>query len=301
MVLWVKGKLRQYTLFYNLYVGYIDLKRKVYLNKWHLKLGKKFSKLIYKPTLSYIEIDLVAHCNLRCKGCSHFSPLVNQWFADFREFEKDLQRLRSMFHNIESIRLLGGEPLLHPEIIKFIYTTRKIFKNARISIATNGALLFSMKNDFWEACRKNQIKLNMSVYPPFFNTEERILKWVQSQGVIIYSDKHEKFRAILNLNGDSDPLKAFKFCRSVVFVPYLYKGAVYICSRPVVIRYFNERFNHNIPCSSGIDIYNPDINGWDVLISILKPVETCRYCITYKQKFAWDESTFSANEWHFDV
>ena len=296
-ILWLKGKLRRFPFFFNLYKNYIGIKRYLFLNPWYLRWGKRNAKYIYKPVLSYLEIDIVSHCNLRCNGCSHFSPVADQWFADVYVYEKDMKRLSALFSNIEAIRFLGGEPLLHPEIEKFMHITREVFRNANIAIATNGFLLYSLKESFWETCRKNQIKLNWSVYPPLFNKENEILKWVQAKGIIIYSDKQEKFRAVLNTKGDSVPSKAFEFCRSTAFVPYLFSGKVYICSRPVVIKSFNKKFGTNIPESGFIDIHDSSINGWDILISISIPGETCRFCITSKYKYPWRESSNTMSDW----
>ena len=36
------------------------------------------------------EVALAEHCNLRCAGCDHFSPIAEPEFADIKEFERDL-------------------------------------------------------------------------------------------------------------------------------------------------------------------------------------------------------------------
>jgi hypothetical protein len=154
-----------------------------------------------------------------------------------------------------------------------------------------------MKDSFWTACRENQIKINLSIYPPLYNKANEILTFIKSKKVIVYSDKQDKFRSILNLSGDSDPFKAFKFCRATAFVPYLYKGKIYICSRPVVVKSFNKRFGTQIPSGGFIDIHDNSINGWDILLSITKPGPTCRFCVTSKFKFPWRESRRDMYEW----
>jgi MoaA/NifB/PqqE/SkfB family radical SAM enzyme len=80
-----------------------------------------------KPVLPYVEMHVVDHCNLNCKGCSHFSPIADELFTDIGEFTRDLQQLRRLVSNIEVIRLMGGEPLLHPNITDFIRSTKFFF------------------------------------------------------------------------------------------------------------------------------------------------------------------------------
>ena len=44
--------------------------------------------------INYIETHLVDHCNLNCKGCSHFSPLVGKpFYKDYNEFKKEIEQL----------------------------------------------------------------------------------------------------------------------------------------------------------------------------------------------------------------
>ena len=41
--------------------------------------------------IDYIETHLVDHCNLKCKGCSHFSGIAPPFFKDFDEFYKEMK------------------------------------------------------------------------------------------------------------------------------------------------------------------------------------------------------------------
>lgn len=42
---------------------------------------------------------------------------------------------------VHTIRLMGGEPLLHPHVIDFCTTTRKLFPTSEIVLVSNGILL----------------------------------------------------------------------------------------------------------------------------------------------------------------
>lgn len=42
-----------------------------------------------KPTLPYIEMHLVDHCNLNCRSCSHYSPVSPERFASPEEADRD--------------------------------------------------------------------------------------------------------------------------------------------------------------------------------------------------------------------
>jgi molybdenum cofactor biosynthesis enzyme MoaA len=99
---------------------------------WGLKTtGLRNSKRHFQ-----IEVHITEHCNLNCIGCNHFSPLADKLFLPPEAFEKDCARLAKITDKLTVIKLLGGEPLLHPNIISFLETARKYFKSTVIQLTT---------------------------------------------------------------------------------------------------------------------------------------------------------------------
>ena len=92
--------------------------------------------------LSYLEYHVADHCNLNCKYCTHYSPLVQEpVFTDLEKFKLDLQLLKERIDDIGVIRILGGEPLLNPQLSEFITYTRRLYPKAVITVVTNGLLI----------------------------------------------------------------------------------------------------------------------------------------------------------------
>ena len=90
------------------------------------------------------------HCNLNCAGCNHFAPLTKPHFIDIEQFQALLDRLRFLCGTrvqIRIIRLMGGEPLLHPQISDLVQMTRDAFQKTAIEIRTNGILLAIKKGE----------------------------------------------------------------------------------------------------------------------------------------------------------
>ena len=101
--------------------------------------------LALKPKL---DVQVCDHCNLRCAGCLHFAPLAPERFLDLGEYERDLRRLAAIegFGGyFESIVLMGGEPLLHPQVADVVSVTRAILPDENITLCTNGLLLKRMR------------------------------------------------------------------------------------------------------------------------------------------------------------
>lgn len=133
------------------------------------------SRLVPQPTLAF-SVHLTEHCNLNCKACAHFAPLVkNEGFTDIGEFTKDMERLSELSHGeMRYIDLLGGEPLLHPDIAAFLTVTRKCFPVGAVRLITNGLLLKKMKQDFWDAVAENRITIVISKYLETVDYDELI-------------------------------------------------------------------------------------------------------------------------------
>ena len=118
-----------------------------------------------------LEVHVVDHCNLDCVGCSHESPLLPKWLEDPERLATALERLWA-FYRVPLIKLLGGEPLLHPNLPLVIESARRS-TDARVRIVTNGSLLERR----WKALRGVD-EVHISHYPGVKLLEDRELSAV---------------------------------------------------------------------------------------------------------------------------
>jgi 4Fe-4S single cluster domain/Radical SAM superfamily len=107
-----------------------------------------------------LEHPLVAHCNLRCANCDHRSPALAPSFSDVAQFERDLSKLRQVLR-AKTLKLLGGEPLMHPNLSEFLKLAKLSGIADRIQVWTNGLLLHRLKPGDLDGCDD----LIISVYP----------------------------------------------------------------------------------------------------------------------------------------
>ena len=253
-----------------------------------------------KPVLSYLEVHLADHCNMNCSGCSHFSPLAPESFANIEQFNHDMKRLNQLVANIKVIHLLGGEPLLHPAVNMFLNSTRTFFPRAKIYLVTNGILLSSMPREFWESCTRNSISIEVTLYPPLFGKEPDFVQLAKSEGIALNVVKRDEFRFTSNSKGDSELERGFRRCRKRRRCPILVQGKVYPCALPAFAHYFNEAFGTNIPNTGFVDLYGPEVTGWKVLSRIEKSSEACRFCTDGWEEeptHVWAKSCCSQKEW----
>jgi MoaA/NifB/PqqE/SkfB family radical SAM enzyme len=267
---------------------------------WLNKLPKELSK---RRTLLRFNIHLVEHCNLQCSGCEHFSPLAPKQFLDIAIFERDCARLSGLTGGkIEVLEILGGEPLLNPQIVAFIDLARKYFPVGNIKILTNGILLTKQQSNFWESCQKNNVEVHVSLYP--VNTDRAaIAALAEKYKVYItwdYVDRVEWVRRPLDLDGKQDAIYAAHHCYQLNQCIQLVDGKLYTCARIAYIKYFNDYFGKNIEVSERdyIDIYKAK-NIDEIFDFLCSPVPFCRYCDIKHTiwDIGWSTSKKDISEW----
>lgn len=107
-----------------------------------------------------VEYNVTEHCNLRCAGCDHASPLVAERFADPAAFRRDVTALATVLRARE-FKLVGGEPTLHPELHVVARAARESSIADRIALVTNGTRL----SDLDERVLDCIDALHVSAYP----------------------------------------------------------------------------------------------------------------------------------------
>lgn len=249
------------------------------------------------PELMQLEFHLADHCNLNCKGCSHFSNLVTHpVFADKKQFSKDITQLASQFSHIHSFYLLGGEPLLNHELGDYIQLVHSAFPYTQIVIVTNGILLLPLKENVIQIIRKNHVHISISDYSCL--DREKIIAFVQKHTLSAdLREGKECFSKYLNPKGNSDKETVFYSCirRNCT---YLAKGKIAACCQPFTVHYFNDYFNERLPEDEGIDLYEENLTGWEIQRRLITPMNSCRYC-SYDVPFDWAPSQppFSKDDW----
>jgi organic radical activating enzyme len=248
--------------------------------------------------LNYLEFHITDHCNLNCNSCSHFSNIAIENYINIKEYEKDILQLSVLFHNIRVIRIMGGEPLLHPEVLSFIEVTRKIFPRSSIRLVTNGLLLLKASESFWNTCYNTNTIIYLSVYPPLINRVKEIELLCNANRVILFkSPVKEYFHSSINIRGDSDQKQRFIDCQKLYQAITLRNGHLFPCWMPSIVSFFNNKFDFNIDVDKGVDIYSSDISGRKIINHLNLSMETCKWCSNKHSLKAWDCGKINYENW----
>lgn len=244
-----------------------------------------------KPVLYLLEYHISEHCNMNCKSCFHFSNLVKEVeFGDFEQYIRDLRQLSTLFSNIKNIHLMGGEPLLNPELPQFIYATRRLLPKATIHILTNGMLIPKISGDLLEAIQTCDVRFRVSIYKPMIEKRMQIIEFLAKHHIKHWvSDPYLHFAKYINPEGNGDAKKAVSGCPASRCT-FLNNGQIARCALPFNIKNFNQHFEKSIDMTKDhIDIHDEHLNGFQIKQRLLKPMNACRYC-RQVEWVSWEQS-----------
>ena len=152
-----------------------------------------------------VEVNVVRHCNISCRSCSHGSPSMRPWFADPGQVERDLAALTSWMA-VEHVRILGGEPLLHPRLPDLLRAARRSGLGERRRLITNGLQLAEQPDEFWAEVEE----IHVSVYPNTAQHLERarpaIARLAERTGTTVRFKHFDHFRVAFRREEDHPEL-----------------------------------------------------------------------------------------------
>jgi len=163
-----------------------------------------------KVALQRVQVPIVEGCNLTCHSCSHLSPLFPLRYVDPDTLADDLAAIDRVA-SAKFVKVLGGEPLLHPRLLDVLAVVRESGITARVWVTTNGRLLSRQPDAFWAAVDEVEVSLYESrVADP---------EWAQKavrHNVRLRAKPVSQFRRMFDdIPADHDSTKTFAACRIV--------------------------------------------------------------------------------------
>ena len=214
-----------------------------------------------------------------------------------------MMKISSLYKNkkIYRILLLGGEPLLHPDILDFIRVTAKYFPTTERQLVTNGILLLKQSDIFWKTCNQTNTIVYITNYPIKINHEAIKNKSIEYNVKIEIEPEIKKFKKYsFDLSGDQNAFWNYLFCGDTMRCAQLCDGKLYACHQVAYIHHLNKYFNYKMQEEKldYIDIYKVN-SAKEISNYLTKVLPFCRYCNLKKRNFncEWGLSHKEAEEW----
>ena len=253
------------------------------------------------PTIAYLEFSLAEHCNMNCAGCLHYAPMAERRLANLESLRRDFARLSELFGNIRQIRIMGGEPLLHPQADEAVRIVRSAFPKSRLSVVTNGLRLLGGLDDgivrLLAAMHDADAAIDWTVYPPVAGRADEITSVCRMAGVRLNVESKPEFLARVLPKGGAGIRRSFRWCRERFFCPLLDDGRIYTCAPARYAEYYNKAAGTKIPSERGIDI--GAASAKDILYYLMCPAFACSFCAEGARSFEW-KANGTPSDWLYE-
>ena len=250
-----------------------------------------------------IEVNAVRQCNLSCKSCSHSSAKFSNKIYDSKQIQKDLSHV-SNYIKCEQVRVLGGEPLLHPDLNAVFKAIMASNVSEKICLVTNGLLLHTLNDNLL-----NYIDtIEISLYPLNEKLRNKIISEaneIESKGIKVTIIDYFAFKdSISKFPTDNEETirLVYETCKNAHEFRCITvdNGRMYRCPQSMV--YSEELGDY----SDSIDIYGKlSLNYLLDFLENNSPIGACSKCmgsvgllVEHEQvsKDKWEESLCSYPE-----
>lgn len=192
--------------------------------------------------------------------------------------ERDLADLVPIIH-ARRFTLLGGEPLLHPDICGMLDVVRASGISDEVNVTTNGRLLPRMPEDFWKRVQH----LFLSVYP---NLPESVVELARDHckkyGVKLEMARWTEFFLQFKPKPD-DGMESFKMCQwKSCFT--VHDGHFYLCAQSA---FFTDRFMSLPQNVDGLALPGLTEQALRDYMNRTTPFVACSICSAQATKVKW--------------
>lgn len=243
-----------------------------------------------RTELETMEIHAADYCNLNCKNCSMFCGLVDKpILLDYNEFEKGIDKLKTYFPHIKKFRVIGGEPLLNPELGRFLTKIRQTYPYTDIRLISNGILVMQMDDELINTIKKNDVTFIVTQYVALKSSIDQIKEFLDDKGIRnIVTEAVLEFQKIYNAKGDSSIEENFYRCHWKGSCATMYGTQIATCFPPFVLPYLADAFSLDIPISGRIDLFEEGLNAKEIRKRMHTPFDLCRFCAPKGEWSDWE-------------
>ena len=261
------------------------------------------------PDCEFLEIMIINACNLSCKGCTTFSDLKHSGYVPWNLGRSWLEPWTDRIQ-IQAIGLMGGEPLMNPELKQWLTGIRELLPTTQIRFVTNGLLIhknwwvLDLLDDLGNSVLKvskhvNDSRLDDSINHIFSSRnwnpirEHNIDRWICDSGLRFQISQPTTFlKTFLGefheaMPHNNDPVEAFSICVQKR-CPLLLDGKIWKCGTLALTPKILERFHWPNKdawkpfITSGLDVTCTDAELSRFIKNFGKPHTSCRQCPTKK-------------------
>lgn len=282
----------------------------------------------HRILIDRLEFYITNVCNLTCDGCNRYNNYHFRGWQAWDDYAEDLERWSRKI-DVRHPVILGGEPLLNPDIVKWIQGLHRLWPNhSGVQVQSNGTRIDRVRGLYDVIDHDNWI--GISIHNPDDRDEifARIRNFLQHPIVETadkthpigsdyqFTDANKKYvhcwmsDKFVNSNiwqredgrfavHNSDPIRAHENCTFRRFKNYHWiRGKIYKCGPVALMPEFDQQHQFDISRKDreimhsyrGLAVDEFDQRGAQFLATIDDMIPQCKFC---PEEYTYKPITFS--------
>ena len=195
------------------------------------QFGLNYHKNADKFYIFSLDWMITTRCSLRCKECSNLMQYYkNPENIDKKRLQEELERVLEIVDGIMDIRVIGGEPFMHPEIADIMEPFLDDSRIGNFSIYTNGSIL--PKGKMLRILKHPKVKCEISDYGSLVKNFSKFVELMQKEGIRHRVAELEEWQKLGGLydrkSTETDMRNTFRICYCNDLFTML-EGKIYRC------------------------------------------------------------------------
>lgn len=219
------------------------------------------------------------------------SPFAGKRFPSLASFTADVRKLGEALH-ANDLRLVGGEPLLNPEINAFIKVAKDSGIADTVMVTTNGLLLHRMDDEFWRSVDF----VSVTLYPEALPQEKNLAiakERARESNTRLRLFPSDQFRTtMLTEPGPDDWVTKmiYRTCKNAhrYHCHMIHEGRLYKCAVPPFLPDYLDKLGMGgyDPAGDAFSLHADNIyDGLREFLLSTKTMEACRFCLGHVGRF----------------
>lgn len=203
----------------------VEYYKKVYL------FGMKYGKNIKQLNVFSLDWVITEKCSMRCKECSNLMQYYQKpQNIPVEKLKKDMKRVLSFVDEIMDIRIIGGEPFMHPEMGEILESFLDCEQIHNFSIYTNATILPNKK--ILQLMKHRKVKCEITDYGELAPNYPAFVQMAEREGIryrVIKNVEWHKLGGLYHRNISEEEMKevfAKCYCNDLIT---LLDGKIYRC------------------------------------------------------------------------
>lgn len=274
-----------------------------------------------------MEYMVTEVCNLSCKYCTNYADYKTNVTQSWNSAYNDIKPWVDRGVQFDCFSLIGGEPLINPDLPSYIIGIRELMPNTLIQVVTNGTLIKNVPAMLDALYNAGHFQIHLTIHHdnqeyinsfinlvlnmplPWQETQDKD-QWLIGDWHAHKDNKYIAFRvekptsflstyvgSLENMRPyNNDPIEAFEQCLQKT-CPLMYQGRLYKCSTTALLNRTLTDFNLNDEESwqpyltyQGLSADCSDVELQEYVDNFGKVRGFCSMCPSQKDR-AWKEHT----------